>query len=410
MPTLWKIGEIVPVNKKPLPKVDNDLRPVTLTSILAKCFERAVLPKISESTKPIMDTLQFAYQSNRSTDDAIITLVHYITQHLEGCSKYARSLFIDYSSAFNTMQPHILIQRLKEYNVPPRLQLLVLDFLTNRQQYVRTESEFSSTITINTGAPQGCVLSAFLFIIYTNALSQFSPNCKIIKYADDTVVVGLINNDNEDDYRQTICYVTDWCSKNYLDLNVNKTKEIIIDMRKRKNSKEAITINNSAVDIVSSYKYLGVTIQDDLKWNLHVETQTKKANKRMYSVRRLYKLKIDSKILCLFYNSVVSSVLTYAITSWFDACDKNLKKTICKFHSKMCKMTNASIHKFIEHPNDIYKRKCLSLINKIVKDQDHVMHKYISVLPHGHLRSLKCRTERFKLTFMPVATRFYNRK
>ena len=181
-------------------------------------------------------------------------------------------------------------------------------------------------------------------------------------------------------------------------------------MRKGKNSNEAITMNNSAVDIVPSYKYLGVIIQDDLKWNLHVETQTKKASKRMYSVRRLYKLKIDNKILCLFYNSVVSSVLTYAITSWFDACDNNLEKTICKFHSKMCKMTNVSIHKFIEHSNDIYKGKCLSLIDKIVKDQDHVMHKYISVLPHGHLRSLKCWTERFKLTFMTVATRFYNRK
>ena len=118
MPALWKIGEIVPVNKKPLPKVDNDLRPVTLTAILAKCFERAVLPKISASTKPFMDTLQFAYQPNRSTDDAIITLIHEIAQHLDGDSKYARSLFIDYSSAFNTMQPHILIQRLEDYNVP----------------------------------------------------------------------------------------------------------------------------------------------------------------------------------------------------------------------------------------------------------------------------------------------------
>ena len=75
---------------------------------------------------------------------------------------------------------------------------------------------------------------------------------------------------------------------------------------------------------ISTY---GVTMQEDLKWNLHVETQTKKANKRMYSVRRLYnKLQIDNKILSLFYNSIVSSVLTYAITSWFDACDKNLLK------------------------------------------------------------------------------------
>ena len=124
-----------------------------ITAILAKCFERAVLPKISSSTKPLMDILQFAYQSKRSTDDAIITLIHDLAQHLDGYSKSARCLFIDYSSVFNTMQPHVLMERLAGYNVPARLQLLVLDFLTNRQQYVRTQSELSFIIMINTGAP-----------------------------------------------------------------------------------------------------------------------------------------------------------------------------------------------------------------------------------------------------------------
>ena len=144
-------------------KVDNDLRPITLTSILGKCFERVILPKISTCTKPIMDKMQFAYLPNRSTDDATITLIHELSQHLDRGSNYARCLFIDYSSAFNTIQPHILINRLQEYNIPARLQLFILDFLTNRRQYVRTDTELSSATVINTGAPQGCVLSAFLF-------------------------------------------------------------------------------------------------------------------------------------------------------------------------------------------------------------------------------------------------------
>ena len=179
----------------------------------------------------------------------------------------------------------------------------LLDFLTNRQQYVRTQSERSSVITINTGAPQGCVLSAFLFIVYTNALSQCSSNCKIIKYADDTVVIGLISNNIEDEYRQTISYISDWCSENYLDLDVTKMKEMILDKRKKQYSKTTVTITNSSVDVASSYKYLSVIIPDNLKWKEHVEAQIKKANNGMYNVRRLKKLKIDSKILCLFYNS-----------------------------------------------------------------------------------------------------------
>ena len=68
-------------------------------------------------------------------------------------------------------------------------------------------------------------------------------------------------------------------------------------MRKNKNSKEPVIINNTSVALVQSYKYLGVTIQENLKWNEHVEVQEKKANKRMYHVRRLKKQRIDSKII-----------------------------------------------------------------------------------------------------------------
>ena len=214
-----------------------------------------------------MDKLQFAYLPNRSTDDATTTLIHEFSQHLDckSKSKYARCLFIDYSSAFNAMQPHTLINRLAEYNIPARLQLFVLDFLTNRKQYVRTEIELSSTTSINTGAPQGCVLSAFLFIIYTNALSLCSTTCKIIKYADDTVVIGLINNDNEQEYRDTVSYVSLWCNENHLNLNAGKTKEMIFDFRKIQNDKAPIIINNTSVKQVPSYKYLGVIIQNNLK-------------------------------------------------------------------------------------------------------------------------------------------------
>ena len=56
MPRPWKLGEIIPINKKTLPKVDNDLRPVTLTAILSKCFEQVILPKLKFFVMPLIDT------------------------------------------------------------------------------------------------------------------------------------------------------------------------------------------------------------------------------------------------------------------------------------------------------------------------------------------------------------------
>ena len=95
-------------------------------------------------------------------------------------------------------------------------------------------------------------------------------------------MITLISNNNEDGYRQTISCISRWCSENYLDLNVTKTKEMILDMLKKQNSKTPVTISNSSVAVVSSCEYVGVIIQDNLKWNEHVEAQTKKANKIMW--------------------------------------------------------------------------------------------------------------------------------
>ena len=101
---------------------------------------------------------------------------------------------------------------------------------------------------------------------------------------------------------------------------------MIFDFRKIQNDKAPIIINNTCVKQVPSYKYRGVIIQNNLKWNEHVTAQVKKADQRMYRVRRLSKLKIDNEILCLFYNSTVSSVLVYAVPYWFNLCDKKTEK------------------------------------------------------------------------------------
>ena len=70
-----------------------------------------------------------------------------------------------------------------------------------------------------------------------------SDTCKIIKYADDTIVIGLISKNDETEYRKSIQFVTEWCDSNYLELNVSKTKEMIFDFRKKSKLKSPILIN-----------------------------------------------------------------------------------------------------------------------------------------------------------------------
>lgn len=157
-----------------------------------KCFERIVLKCLIEPIKELVDPHQYAYQPKKSVQDAVLYLTHLHYKHTDAAKCYARTLFVDFSSAFNTIQPHRLIDKLIRLEVKPSLILWITDFLKNRIQRVRVQNVVSEPILTNTGSPQGCVLSAILFILYTNDCRYLSQNVSIVKYADDTVIVSLI--------------------------------------------------------------------------------------------------------------------------------------------------------------------------------------------------------------------------
>ena len=412
LPAIWKLGEIIPASKIAIAKIDNDLRPVTLTCILVKCLERIILAKIKEYILKHLDPLQFAYLPNRTTGDAINTLLDFTTSHLDqNPSNYVRSLFLDFSSAFNTMQPHLLINKLAKYGLPPSLQLWILNFLTNRTQYVKTSNGNSSPITINTGAPQGCVLSAFLFIVYTNDLCINDENVKGIKYADDTVVQGLIKNNDESSYFKIITYAIQWCKENFLILNVAKTKEMIHDFRRSKSEMKQLTIDGQEVTRCSEYKYLGYFIQDDLKCNGHIGAQMKKCNKRLFLLRILNNLHVDGKILALYYNSMIVSILTYVITAWYTSCGSDLLREIARIEKRGLRLIKKEFHHLIQHPETIYKSSAIATTGKILNDPLHPLHNKFNYLPHGkRLRVPQCRTKRYQNTSVPSLIKVFNQQ
>ncbi|XP_070404148.1 uncharacterized protein [Nothobranchius furzeri] len=142
------------------PKSPNDLRPVALTSLVMKAMEKIIKEHIVRATEPLMDPLQFAYHARRGADDAKIFILDSIHKHLELPDSSARLLFVDFSSAFNTLQPHILATKLSsQFHLDDQLTLWILDFLTNRTQKVWVNNCLSGLRSTSTGSPQGCVLS-----------------------------------------------------------------------------------------------------------------------------------------------------------------------------------------------------------------------------------------------------------
>ena len=260
VPKLWKHSTVVPVAKIKTPKAPNDFRPVALTSLIMKSLEKVVKDNILKQVETSLDPLQFAYRSGRGVDDATTTLLHFLYRHLEGVKTHARLLFIDFSSAFNTIQPHILAQKLiDDFKLDLNLVGWILDFLTDRSQCVRVNETLSSRMSSSTGSPQGCCLSSLLYILYTNDCRSNHLNRHIIKFADDSVIVSLLEED-EVQHGPVVDDFISWCDKSFLQLNVSKTKDMVISFRRTPPSPAPTLIKGTEIEVVESYKYLGVVV------------------------------------------------------------------------------------------------------------------------------------------------------
>ncbi|KAL0161476.1 hypothetical protein M9458_045201, partial [Cirrhinus mrigala] len=194
--------------------------------------------------------------------------------------------------------------------------------------------------------------------------AKFSSN-HIIKFADDTTVVGLISNNDETHYREEVAQLAKWCGANNLSLNVGKTKEVVMDFRRNSVDHPPLTIDSSTVERVSSTKFLGVHITEDLTWTTNVTSLNKKGQQRLHFLRRLKRASLPPPILTTFYRGTIESVLTSCITVWYRNCT--------------AKIIGAPLPSIL----DIFLARCSSKASSIVKDPTHPSHNLFQLLPSG---------------------------
>ena len=405
VPSTYKLSNIIPVPKSSSAELLNDFRPVALTSCVMKCFEKIVLKFISTLLPPDFDMFQFAYKENRSVEDALSINCHEVLNHLETSNSYVRILFIDYSSAFNTIIPQKLYDKLLfELKFPVTLCNWILDFLLERPQVVKIGNIISESITLSTGTPQGCPISPKLYSIFTYDCKADVPDNLLIKFADDTTVSGFIKDNDESNYRDQISNIVTWCGNNNLLLNVSKTKEMIIDFRKNKTSIEPIYINNTPVDQVNSFKFLGSFVTNNLCWDFNCNKLLMKARQRLYFLRKLKSFNVNNTILLSFYRSIVESILTSSITVWYDKASVYHKGRIDSVVRQAERIINTSLPSI----ESIYLNRMNNKTTKMLKDKHHPAHAYFQFLPSmKRMRTFKG-NKRFTNSFFPQAVKYYN--
>ena len=317
VPDLWKLADITPLPKEPNFKNCTQLRPISLTNVIMRVFERLVYrQELSQYMMNFISFDQFAYRKGHNTTMALIKCQYAWLKWLESGFDCVRIFSFDFSKAFDSVPHDILCSKLKTLDINPYVTNWIISFLQNRKQRVVVDAIVTDYVNINRGVPQGTVLGPILFSIMVNDIKAILPNQNLlVKYADDLTlsipVKSLANNGNL--AAEEVRSIVAWTSANRMQLNFKKTWEMLL----RGKSTKALPAPLVSIERKPCLKLLGVTFQSDpCNWDLHFDNIISKASSRLYILRvcKFYGLPLDH--LHLLFISLILPIFTYAVEVW----------------------------------------------------------------------------------------------
>ena len=315
-PDILKVARITPIHKSGPSDDLHNYRPISILKNLDKLLERMLYNRLNSflMLNNILSPVQFGFKKGENTETAILQLFTHILPAFQDC-KYALCIYLDFSRAFDTVVPSILLKKLERYGVRGPVLELFRSFFFNRRQYVCIKGTCSDQCLVNLGVPQDSALGPLLFSVYINDLHDYLLNTNKVLYADDTTLILCSNSieNIETNAEIVLDKLTQWCNYNRLVLNVSKTKAMVFSNRVI--YEPSILVSNIDVDFVSSFKYLGLWLDSKLKFSKHLEqVETKLA--RYCGIAYRIKSKLSLSAAKHFYYAFIYSTLSYCIAAW----------------------------------------------------------------------------------------------
>ena len=415
-PKSWRVEYGTPLQKISNPINEDDLRIISLTSFLSKVSEQFVISWLLQYVGEKIDWGQYGGTKGSSISHFLIELVNFVLfNHDLNIPHSVLAVFIDFSKVFNKINHNLIIKILSDMGVPGWLLKIVMGFLTDRELILRYKGGCSSRKALPGGSPQGTRLGLLLFLILINAVGYQDqdlvknmgeritqnlrkrkplPNTHM-KYVDDLSLVqslnlreALIPNPAPNPPRPLAYHdrtnhilpiesialqgelnkLERYCQEYQMSINQNKCKVMIFNPHRAYAGMPKLTLSGmrgNFIEVVETFKLLGVKIRSDLKWWDNTDYICQKGYKRLWVLRRLKILGASEKELLDVYQKQVRSVLELAVPVWQPALTTQEKKQIERVQK--CALNIILGSNYIDYKHALNQLECENLEERRMK-------------------------------------------
>ena len=366
-PSQWKIENQIPIPKVHPPESEDDLRNIAKTQFLSKVYESFVADWLLPIIQPFLDPGQFGMKGFSITH-YLIKLLHFTHSVLDLKQPHAvLAACVDFSKAFNRVSHNLLIQDLYDMHTPPWLLNILVSYLSDRSMVMSHMGQTSISRALPGGGPQGALLGGIIFIVKFNGAFLRPPipshikgpisksRSEKVKFVDDGTVAVSINLKQclipdpvqrprpftfhernqlilppENNLLQAYIEDTEkFAVDNQMVINGQKTKTISFNKTRKWNFPPEVKFSNSqTIEYVSEVKLVGVILSSDLKWAKNTDYICKKAMRKIWTLRRMKNLGLETEYIFDTYTKEIRSVLELAVPAWHSGLTQKLSEDI----------------------------------------------------------------------------------
>lgn len=426
IPSEWKRAKVIPIFKSGDKQLTSNYRPISLLGSVGKILEHIISKHITSfiESHNWFNPAQHGFRGGLSTVTQLVEAVHDFSSIINH-SGQVDVIFLDFAKAFDRVPHSKLILKLRKLLQNDSIVDWFQDYLSQRTQVVSLNDTHSGSVPVLSGVPQGSVLGPLLFLIFINDISS-DISVKIKLFADDCILYQEIKTpDDHHLLNISLEKVHCWCQEWQMSLNLLKTVSMTIT-RKKSPSNFNYSIDSHILQSVSQYKYLGIIISSDLRWNLHIDFIAHKAMKKLWSLRHSLR-QATSDIKLTAYKTYVRSLLEYADVVWDPHTASNINKL-----EKIQKMALRFVFNSYNRNVSSYALRARAQLETLesrrrtnrLKFLFLVCNNFLKIAPenyitffnprstrHRNCRSIKdymCRNDCFKFSFFPRTIREWN--